>query len=209
MQLRVRLSCWFDLLLVHFRYGVCSRRKSFATMTPAAKENWVFRLQAEIGVVIRIVFVEARNCKVEFPCRGLSSICCRSALCHVVLQQDGTSARNHIQLLALRIGLPLMGGCHAQRLLIMLGFARRFSSGVFFNKLHKYQSLSGEGFAWSLGYHGGREDKPGREMSISLAMRWLDSCSRNVCCLLNDVLVFLCRGSVCTNYSRDWWRCRP
>jgi len=41
-----------DECVAPLTYGVCSRRKSFATMTPAAKEDW------------------ARNCKVEFPCQG-------------------------------------------------------------------------------------------------------------------------------------------
>ena len=78
-----------------------------------------------------------------------------------------------------------------------------------FRKMHEYHNLFGEGFAWSPGYLCGREDKPGKEMSISLAMRWLDSCFWRVCCLFLDVLVFLCRGSVCINSAKYWWRCRP
>jgi len=46
LQFSLVFACWFGFSLAHLRYGVCSRRKSFATMTPAAKEDWVFRLQA-------------------------------------------------------------------------------------------------------------------------------------------------------------------
>ena len=71
LRLRVVFACCFSFFLARLRYGVCSRRKSFATMTPAAKEDWVICLQAvRRGCLIRAVFVEARNCKVEFPCQG-------------------------------------------------------------------------------------------------------------------------------------------
>ena len=70
--------------------------------------------------------------KSNFHAEDACSICCHIAPCHLALQQDGNSARKHIQLLALRIGLLSMGGCHAQRLLIMLGLACRCSSEVFF-----------------------------------------------------------------------------
>merc|ERR1711941_135947 len=48
-----------DICVAPLGYEVCSSRKSFAAMTPAAKQDW------------------ASNCQVEFPCRD-RSICKKS-----------------------------------------------------------------------------------------------------------------------------------
>lgn len=72
---------------VSSRYSTCSNRKSFASMTPAEKSDWVrlalrmlFRLHP-LSSLLRMVLmmssvffffvVQAHNCEVAFPCRGV------------------------------------------------------------------------------------------------------------------------------------------
>lgn len=161
------------------------------------------------GLSIGIVFAEARNCKVEFPCRGrLFNLLPHRSMpsCVATGREQCTKAYSApcpADWFAFNGGMSCSAPSH------YAGACLPVQLRSIFRKMHEYHNLFGEGFAWSPGYFCGREDKPGKEMSISLAMRWLDSCFRRVCCLFLDVLVFMCRGSVCINSARDWWRCRP
>jgi hypothetical protein len=115
---------------------------------------------SEKGLSIRAVFVEARNCKVEFPCQGrLLNLLPRRLVPFCIaagreLCTKAYSAPCPAEWFAFNGGMSCSAPSH------YAGACLPVQLRCIFCKQHKYYTLFREGFAWAVGYHSGREDKP-------------------------------------------------
>ena len=115
---------------------------------------------SEKGLSIRAVFVEARNCKVEFPCRGrLLNLLPRRwvPFCVATGRESCTKAYSApcpAEWFAFNGGMSCSAPSHYS------GVCLPVQLKCIFCEHHKYRTLCGKGSAWAVGHHSGREDNP-------------------------------------------------
>jgi len=94
-------------------------------MGPADKEDWARSYVVYLLYALRIcvIAVEAKTCKVEFPCKGRCAPDVFVITCSRIRLQTVALAKNYIPPRARLIGTPSMEACLARRLTIMVALA--------------------------------------------------------------------------------------
>lgn len=94
-------------------------------MGPADKEDWARSYDVHLLFAFRfcVIAIEAKTCKVEFPCKGRCVPDAFAITCSRIRLQIVALAKNYIPPRARLIGTPSMEACLARRLTITVALA--------------------------------------------------------------------------------------